>query len=211
MNRYVKKLRMSDIIPLFLAIFLAAGSIAISGSIASGPNPQDKIVLGEEVRNTKNDPVIVGDIRVRTKAVAKGEAFEADDDWLKNLSFKLHNGSDKTVTYMAVDLVFPETAESGLPMLRPLQFGHWPGRSVATRTPLLLKPNETLNVSLEGQYAALKSFLESRQPIGTIKKVKVAVYVLFFEDGTRWDLGVYSKPDPTSPTGYSRIKTSGQK
>jgi hypothetical protein len=74
---------------------------------------------------------------------------------------------------------------------------------------LLLKPNETIDVSLEDQYAALKAFLESRQPIARIKKVKVAVYVLFFDDGTRWDLGVYSKPDPTSPTGYSKIP--GQK
>lgn len=202
---------MSDIIPLFLAMFLAAWSIATSGSNASGPNPQDKIVLGEEVRNTKNDPVIVGDIKLRTRAVAKGEPFEADDEWLKNLSFKLHNRSGKTVTYMAVDLVFPETAESGLTMLRPLQFGHWPGGSTGSRTPLLLKPNETLDVSLEGQYAGLKSFLESRQPIARIKKVKVAVYVLFFEDGTRWDSGVYFKPDPASPTGYSKIQTRGQK
>ena len=88
MKQLVRKVRKREIIPFFLAIFLAAWSIAIFGSNASGPIPQDKIILGEEVRNTKNDPVIVDDIKIRSKEVSKDEPFEADDDWLRNLSFK---------------------------------------------------------------------------------------------------------------------------
>jgi len=71
------------------------------------------------------------------------EEFEGDADWLKNLTLKIKNTSDKVITYVVVDLTFPETATSDDPHvgLHQIFLGVDPDRKFS-RAELRIAPNE---------------------------------------------------------------------
>jgi hypothetical protein len=58
---------------------------------------------------------------------------------------------------------------------------------------------------MPSRYGSLKKFLEIKQPISSIRKMMIRVYLVFFEDGTKWDLGNYYTPDQDRPTGFRMI------
>lgn len=43
------------------------------------------------------------------------EEFDGDGDWLRNLTLKVKNKSDKVITYIVLDLTFPQTATNQHP------------------------------------------------------------------------------------------------
>src|SRR5258705_7526548 len=101
MKRLIRRLSLTEVVPLSFALSVFILSVASSKSDVLGLRGQEKSILGEPVRNPKDDPVTVVDIKVGTKTVVRDEQFDAADDWLKDLSFKVQNRSSKTVTYIA--------------------------------------------------------------------------------------------------------------
>lgn len=90
-------------------------------------------------------------------------------------------------------------------MVRQLKFGARPGQSSVMDGTLLLTPGESIDVSLPTQYDSLKQFLELKHPVGGYKKMMVRVYQVFFDDGTKWDLGNYYIPDSSQPSGFRMV------
>lgn len=203
----MSRLHIRETLPVFGALFVLAFSLVVSNKPVLGlRTPQKKVISGERVRNDKDDPVTISETKLGDRELARNEEFDADDEWLRNVSFKVKNRSNKNVTFVGIDMYFPDTENTGAIMLRPLRFGQWPARPDPAMAPLSLKPGETIEISLGHQYASLKRFLESRQSISTIKNLMVRVFVVIFDDGTKWGGGDYYKPDPGKPSGYSKIK-----
>jgi hypothetical protein len=53
----------------------------------------------------------------------RSNEFDADVDWLKDFTISVKNVSPKTITYVNVNLTFPEVTWHGLPALHQFFFG----------------------------------------------------------------------------------------
>lgn len=157
-----------------------------------------------------NEPIEIGDIKFKSKVVKFDEKFDADDTWLKDITFKVKNKGKKPITYLRLDFTFPETASTGPVMLHQLYLGRrFDSPSMNNREPLRLLPNQSSEVSLESGFEGIKSLVESREPsIGKISKIIVRVGEVMFDDDTLYSGGATFKrnPDPSSPRKWVVIR-----
>ncbi|HSE18699.1 MAG TPA: hypothetical protein VLB46_16705 [Pyrinomonadaceae bacterium] len=200
--------KMRDLAPALAALFIAIATLSISKNSTFGSWFQNsrKIVSSEAFSRPDREPVIITNIKVGDKPININTEFDADDEWIKELSFKAKNHSSKNVTYVGLELFFPDTSNTAPAMVRQLRFGQHPNKSNPQDGTLLLKPGDSLDVSLPTQYESLKKFLEVKQPVTTFKKMMIRVYLVFFEDGSKWDLGNYYVPDPSTPSGFRMVE-----
>lgn len=189
----------------FIAISADTGKSFLLSLKSVGQNTR-KTITREHPR--RNDPVQITDLKLRDKEAQLNKEFEAEDDWLKELSFKLKNISNKNITYVVVELSFPDSKATGHLMVRDFRFGRRPGEPNPTSEPLLLEPEKTIHISLAEQYTGIKSFLERRQSIRTHKTLKIRPFAIYFEDGTQWSGGDFYRPDPSAPGRYFKISDS---
>lgn len=139
------------------------------------------------------------------------ESFDAEPDWVKNLSFKLENISNKRIVFLRVNVNFPETRLTGNLMSYPISFGQRPNSKIkANNPPMLLKPGETLEISLEKEKDKIYKFVSERQPIETIHKVELEIGFIIFEDKTAWLAGTFMQQDLDNPDRYIPIKDEPQ-
>ncbi len=163
----------------------------------------------------KKEPFEITEIRVKTKALKLGEIFEDESDWLKHVTFKVKNRSDKAITFLQIDLDFPETeATAGAIMMHQLFFGQRPDfRSTLNNQPLYIKPNEAIEISLEREYDDIKTLIELKHPtVGVINKLTIRTSSIIFEDDILYSAGMFSRrnPDPDSPQKWIPIDANAQ-
>jgi len=139
--------------------------------------------------------------------------FQAGTDWLQNTTVQLYNQTDKTISFLQLTLVFPETG-SGTQQsplrISNINLGRIPtsaaysgrtGKEIPqdpnTRA-LSLKGHDTLLVDL-GAY--IKGIRESIDNVSfeSISKCEIRRSVVYFEDGMKWAGGGYSQLDPKQP------------
>lgn len=163
----------------------------------------------------KKEPFEITEIRVKTKALKFGEIFEDESDWLKHLTFKVKNRSDKPITFLQMDLDFPETEETaGAIMMHQLFFGQRPDfKSTLNNLPLYIKPNEAMVISLEREYDDIKTFIELKLPtIGRVNKLTIRTSSIIFEGDVLYSAGMFSSrnPDVNSPQKWIPIPADAQ-
>lgn len=144
------------------------------------------------------------------------QVFEADSDWLPNVTFKLKNVSDKRITYIALFLTFPETANepthAGLNLPSPQQSNTRQGPGMHQifvgidpeqkfkRPALSLKPGETLEVSLAPEYPRILTLVRLLDfQIEQVNQMEVEIHSAFFDDGTLFQAGMLYKRDLKDP------------
>ncbi|MGH9736006.1 MAG: TlpA family protein disulfide reductase [Candidatus Acidiferrales bacterium] len=152
---------------------------------------------------------------------AAGKPFEAGDDWLQNIVLVVKNLSDKQVTAVDLRLTFPQTGTGKTPdspvVATTITIGQKPSWALYTRSgrqhtpigselePFSIPPGQEVRIALAKFYSAIKSAIESKQPISTINAVYIGSQFYYFADGTRWTMGNFEKPDPGRPGAYTRI------
>ncbi len=160
-----------------------------------------------------NEPVIISDIRVRGNPIRFGERFDGNDTWLREITFKVKNRSNKPITYLRLDFLFPETRATGPVMAQQLFLGQRADiTSSLSNEPLLLMPNESVEVSLDSQFERFRALIQHRYPsIDHINEITVSLGEVMFEDGTLYSGGdVFRRnPDPNSPRRWVLV-TDGQ-
>ena len=189
-------------------------------SFARPRGANEKLVV---LRSTPEDPLIFGDVfhlkRVRVRSGATFNAMSVAEktgtkvnDWLQNLEYTIKNRSDKRITYIHFEVLFPDTIATGDPLMvyRELFLGVDPkasGDLSRYGKPLLLNPGEVLTLTISPKHLeAMSGFLALRQyRLSDLTRVDVQVLDCFFEDGTKWTLGGYYKPNPNAPLGWERI------
>jgi hypothetical protein len=138
------------------------------------------------------------------------EEFEGDSEWLKNLTLNLRNTSGKTITYMQVDLYFPEVTKNGATALSQIFMGVDPDRKFQ-RAELSLAANERIDLPLSARYDDLKRLVESAHtiPVDNVAKLGVDIHAALFEDGTLFEAGTLFKrnPDPNALQKWIKIET----
>lgn len=215
MRKYISTLRKKAALALILAnlcvlaLHVSGGAYAPQG--APGAQGRGRAIIREHAPD--NEPVVISDIRVRGNAVRLGERFEGDDTWLREITFRVKNRSNKPITYLRLDIVFPETRATGPVLLQQLFLGRRSdNNSTLSNEPLRLLPNEWLEVSLASQFERLRRLIQLRYSSpGNIHEVAISLGEAMFEDGTLYSGGAIFRrnPDSNSPRRWV-IVTDGQ-
>lgn len=146
------------------------------------------------------------DGKVGTKSLRFEEGFFESSDWVSKISFRLENVSKKSIVYARVNIWFPETTTSGPIMVYPLTFGKRPGSKIDNREPLLLRPEESMDVSFANEFTNISTFIGTRHSINSIQQIRLEINFLIFEDGTAWSVGTFMTRDPMNPNRYIPVK-----
>jgi hypothetical protein len=126
----------------------------------------------------------------------------ADDEWLKDLSIKFKNVSDKTITHVNLNLRFTETADAGEPFGVPsgwtLNYGLMRTQERAGADGAkILATGETDEIVLgPAAYAKLQAFVGQRRALSDLTTTTLSVIVIYFDDGMQWSAGDLWRPDP---------------
>jgi hypothetical protein len=168
-------------------------------------------------RRSPTDPFEVVKFEEGEALVLPDVPFNADDDWLKKLSVTVKNTSQKDVTRVSVNLLFPDTGDGTF--AHPysgyqLDLGYRSQHDLSTSSgekisqlpgpALLLEHGQELTVSLASHYDDIKVQIEPRNPISMIRNCRVS-FGFYFADGTRWSASSYYEPDPLSMSRYLPI------
>jgi hypothetical protein len=127
--------------------------------------------------------------------------FDADGDWLKDLTIEIRNTSGKTITWMLVNLLFPDVTKDGAVALHQFFLGVDPDAPFA-RPELRVAPNETFEIPLSTKYEDLRRLVKvigSGMAIENVSKVEVEFHAALFDDETRFQIGLWYRRDPKNP------------
>jgi hypothetical protein len=173
---------------------------------------KNKVIKKMDFPNSAGrEPIEILEITSNGKAVHFEESF-IDDYWLKDLTIKFRNVSDKTITYLNLNLRFPETASAGEPSGFPATYTLHYGLSrtqekAGVSGAKSLKPGETDSVSLPTpSYAQLKQLVGTRRELSDLTTAYLTVITVYFDDGMQWSAGDLFRPDPTTPGRYVLAK-----
>jgi|SRR5947209_5404758 len=149
-------------------------------------------------------PVEITELKTNGKAVKADEEFDGDTDWLQALTFKLKNKSDRTITYIALDIDFPETRAVGNGSIteHQIMLGNDPENKLG-HTPLHFLPGDSMEVPLAPEYKEIKTSLSHRLPLENVSNVLVRLHQVMFDDGTLWSAGNLYRRNPDS-NGYPK-------
>jgi hypothetical protein len=136
--------------------------------------------------------------------------FDADSDWLKDFTISVKNVSAKTITYLNVNLMFPEVTWHGRSALHQFFFGVDKDKKFP-RPDLRLAPNESLEIPVAAGLDDIKTMAkmsESGVPVENVSKVLVEFHAALFDDETFFEAGQMWRrnPDPNDPQKWIRIK-----
>jgi len=148
------------------------------------------------------DPVRIFNISVGKEEVkpaywgipGTGTPFQADENWLANLSFTLRNRTSKTITHLYLPVCFPETETKDAQMVSlPVDFRTKHAAETSTEdsespgevhdVPFRFALGAEIRVSLGDYTGQMRQLVEERQPLSSITRVMIAVDVVEFEDG----------------------------
>jgi hypothetical protein len=148
--------------------------------------------------------------------------FDGDSDWLKNLTFTLKNVSEKRITYVALFLIFPQTAQEksspGLNLPSPsatnrprgsglhrILIGVDPDKRLE-RPELRLAPGESVDVPLGPEFHDIATLVRlADHPIEQISQMEVQIHSALFDDDSLFEAGMMYRRDPKDPRRWVPI------
>jgi hypothetical protein len=184
-------------------IALIVGTVITSQPITVGATSQQDERKSLEQAFDGNPQLRVTKIKTGPHIRKFKEAFDESDDWAKRLSLEVESVATKPITFLSVNLNFPETKVSGSMMSFPVEVGIRQGHP--STTPLKLMPGEKFELSVGDNYERLEQFIGKRHSMHQIHKMQVEIGFIIFEDGTAWAAGDFLRPDPNNPTHYINV------
>jgi hypothetical protein len=203
-----------------LGFVLRPNKIAIvkANSSASSRQSDEKLI---QRYDHGNEPVEFDNFRINKVKIVPGQKFSATsliesnggrfEDWLDNLEFTLKNVSDKEITFIRLELQFPDTDITGARMVySKLGIGKYAYASVdelKNSKPLALKPGDAIIFRLSADdLQKIKDFLGLNNiQLANINNVALRLVYVIFDDGIKWELRNYYRPKPNTPGDYERI------
>lgn len=176
--------------------------------------------LGQNSRKTVVRPVTLSKepieiaIKHRGALIKANQEFDADADWVTNLVIKITNKSQHPITFIDLDVTFPETRAflGGKVALHQVMLGLEP-ESKEPRAPLRLLPNDSIEVALSGQIDRIKALMKNKQPsLDSVNQILIRLQQVIFEDGTLYSGGeVYKRnTDPNDSHKWIKIGDYGR-
>lgn len=159
-------------------------------------------------------PARIKAVKTKGRSVPLSKRFVDDDDWLKGLAVLVHNGSNKTISHIGIEMLFrPVGGGQQVPAGWFLNYGpnpfHYKTNDAipASTVPNILPEGEIeLNLS-DAEFEDLKIFLKEAGFPDKIHVVEIRVNTIGFADGTAW-FGKMLKRDSGNRTGWTIVDTS---
>jgi len=179
------------------------------------------------------DAVMISNVAVAGKTIECGlfvkppaviqpfAPFEAGDNWLQEMTISLINRTNKIIVFGSLSFHFLDVGDCSdahpcagthldfgqIPTIdaysgrtgQPLRLEH------AQRPPLDWGPEQTIVVHLSDYMPEIETSLANFLPVSDVTKVNIYRGPFYFADGTRWDLGRYSVPDPDRPGKFNAL------
>lgn len=149
-------------------------------------NPVNKVENGRLIPTEMQAVALIG-ISVEGKPITPGKAFAAGDDWLKTLTVKLKNVSDKPISSVRINFGRPEAKTGDSTLGFSLAFGSLNTTFDKQSAERIIEPGEEFELSKpEKQYLQEKAFLLEKTGISVITKVTLDITTIKFQDGETW-------------------------
>ena len=193
----------------FLVLLIAVCCILANSIHSSGSQVADKIL---EKGKDYDPPVKIRLVKSKIGVIETDKKISASDDWLKGLTIRVRNESDKIVTGLVISIQFrrPANQAKELDLVAPIPYGRDPLASpeeAATATAEPILPGQTKDIALSDQaYDSLRSILDNLNYPASIRSVKLEVKIIGFQDGTYWSNGAIFRRDPNNPGKWIREK-----
>lgn len=157
-----------------------------------------------------NPPVKIRLVKSKIGVIETNEKIAANDDWLRGLTIRVLNDSNKPVTSVSIEIQFrrPANQAKELDLVAPIAYGQNPFAAPQegyTLAPEPILPGQTKDITLSDEgYDSLRSMLDQLNYPASIKSVKVQVRAIGFSDGTVWNAGNFFRRDPSNPGQWIR-------
>jgi hypothetical protein len=134
-----------------------------------------------------NDPdaLVITEIKVEGRPVTPGQPFTAGDDWLRSLSVRVRNTSNKPIAFVQIGFSLPEARYHNADVGHMLHYGRsTAGGGAPDAAPLA--PGEEVELTLtEEEFDALRSSAERLSGGFDCHRLRLGTASVRFEDGTR--------------------------
>jgi hypothetical protein len=189
---------------LVVALILTPLSLA---SLRDGAQDADN--TGDTVLEKADDfhpPVTITLIKTHIGTLKLGRKFSGGEDWFKRLTVVVRNDSVRPITYLSVKLRFPrpQGQEKELDFVEQFTYGVSPipdlSGEVLTNTARPVRPGESIELGLTDEdYLEIKGHLKSIKYPASIKRIRLSVQMIGFDDGTVWMGGKQYVLDSANP------------
>jgi hypothetical protein len=166
-----------------------------------------------------NDPVELVGVEVSGEAHEFAESqphrlaasFDAPEDWLRRVAFRIRNKSDKTLLGVTITGSLEKGEAGEVPMGIEVHFGQELDESAFTGAPPhgvpgRLPPGASADVRWsESELSGLETFLSKKRPVADYRKARVEVREARFDDGTVWSMGRTFRIDPLDPRKWTPL------
>jgi hypothetical protein len=154
------------------------------------------------------------------KVMQPGTPFQANGDWLKNMSIVLKNRTNKTIEWALIYIYFPDTGDgiTQTESLYSIQIGQMPAVDFFTGkggkvlphhpggSPLSFAPGQTLVIKIADHLDEMQSIIEAKLPLEQVTRIAIEPNAFFFEDGMRWDtINRFGTADPNQPGKFTNL------
>jgi hypothetical protein len=191
----------------------AARSSAIGPKVSNGSNVKVRQQAGasgnrkvvDQERNYPNQPVEIVGLRIDGKVaeLSEGVKVEPQTEWLKGLSWRIKNRSNKNILSIDLYVMFPDTQANGPIFVCPMHYGNDPKATAGSESVEPLKPGDTAHFAISNDiYAGIKRHLESRMSLAEVNHVRVRPELIVFDDDTAWSMGQEMHRDPDKPSRW---------
>lgn len=194
----------------FLFLTLAAVlTISLSSNASLRGHTEVNYQDGDAVLEKADDfspPVEITLTKSHIGVIKPGKRFSAGEDWFKGLTVRVRNNSDRPITHLSLRLRFPRPKgqEGELDFVEPLVYGESPipdaAGIVPANTARPVMPGESVELRLSDEdFYEVREQLTASKYLPSIKKIRLSVQIIGFDDGTVWVGGKRYVPDKDSP------------
>ena len=133
------------------------------------------------------------EIKVGDKSIKLGEHFTAENDWLKTLTVKMKNVSDKPISRIVINLSFPEAKINRGFATSWIEYSAIDGNTGEINEKKLAMPNRTVEL-VKDWYEEIKQRMKEAG-ISDINQVIIASIEVSFTDGSYWQSNRLSRSE----------------
>lgn len=167
----------------------------------------------EKIRNVGkefqyNKVIDVVELKVKDKKFKFDESVLGDKDWIKNLTVRFKNISNKAICYANINLIIQPVGKLKIPLQLNLKYGmpinlmELVNKEAVSNYSHKIQPGQTFDVSLsESGKQFLDSIVEEYE-ISEIEHTDVSPDFILFEDSRVWSLGHEVQQNTVDPAHW---------
>lgn len=205
----IKKLEVLAKIAVMIASVLPILYVSgLSSRVFGNADPQNKKIVKN--RSSVDVPIEIVATKVKDRSIEFRQEFDADANWLRDLTFKIKNKSTKPITWIGINITFPETRATGSLMLHQLFIGQRSDMlsTLTSNPPLDLKPGEEKEISLEPEFDLIRRLIKLRGRVEDINNVDLTIDEVMFADDTLYSGSNLWRRNPDTSSARKWLKIS---